>query len=285
MALHHQVEVDLVGVELGAVDADELALAADRDAATAAHPGAVDHDRVERHDGRDLVLLGHQRDELHHDRGPDGDHQVGLAALVDELLERVGDDALHAEAAVVGGVDHLVRLGLHLGPEDDEPLVAATEDRHDVIAGFLERAGDRQHGRDAGAAADADAGAEVLDVGRLAERPHHLDRVAGLHGAHLHRRLADLLDDQRDGAGLGVVVGDGQRDALAVLVHEHDDELAGLVLARDLGGLDDVALEGGCDLFFGNDLSHWAPSKKRRRGPAGCDRSILHTLQNPFKLK
>ena len=44
---------------------------------------------------------------------------------------------------------------------------------------------------------------------------------------HLARGLADRLDDQRDRAALAVEVGDGQRDALAVLVEHDDDELPG----------------------------------------------------------
>src|SRR5579864_3209319 len=47
VAEREQVEVDLVGVELRAVDAGEYGLAAYGDAAAAAHSGAVDHDRIE----------------------------------------------------------------------------------------------------------------------------------------------------------------------------------------------------------------------------------------------
>ena len=46
------VEVDPVGVEVGSVDACEAGLAVDGDPARAAHAGAVDHDRVERHHRR-----------------------------------------------------------------------------------------------------------------------------------------------------------------------------------------------------------------------------------------
>jgi hypothetical protein len=53
--------------------------------------------------------------------------------------------------------------------------------------------------------------------------------------AHLHGGLAHLLEDERDGAGLAVEVGDGQRDALAVLVDAHDDELPGLALRATWG--------------------------------------------------
>ena len=47
-------EVDLVAVEFGAVDAGEFRLAADGDAAAAAHAGAVHHDGVEGDDGGDV---------------------------------------------------------------------------------------------------------------------------------------------------------------------------------------------------------------------------------------
>ena len=51
-------EVDLVGVELGAVDAGVAGLAVDAHPAATAHAGAIDHDRVERHDRGHLVRRG-----------------------------------------------------------------------------------------------------------------------------------------------------------------------------------------------------------------------------------
>jgi len=44
---------------------------------------------------------------------------------------------------------------------------------------------------------------------------------------HFARRLADRLDDQRDGAARAIVVRDRQRDALSVLAGHDDDELPG----------------------------------------------------------
>src|SRR5665811_1561890 len=54
---HQQIEVDLVPVELGSVDADEPGLAADADPAAAAHAGAVNHDRVEADERLDAIRL------------------------------------------------------------------------------------------------------------------------------------------------------------------------------------------------------------------------------------
>src|SRR4051812_45713981 len=49
------------------------------------------------------------------------------------------------------------------------------------------------------------------------------------------RGLADRLHDHVNRALRGVGTGDGQRDALAVIVQSHDHKLAGLLLAGDPG--------------------------------------------------
>src|ERR1051326_6799120 len=56
VALREDAEIDVVRVELRTVDAGELALVADQDAAAAAHPGAVDHDGVEADDGVNVLV-------------------------------------------------------------------------------------------------------------------------------------------------------------------------------------------------------------------------------------
>ena len=103
--------------------------------------------------------------------------------------------------------------------------------------------------------------AEALDLRGLPERADHVaDRVAGSEGVQQLRRLADALDDDRDVPALGVRVRDRERDALAVLVDADDDELAGLALARDAGGLDaeelDVGGEEACFDYLKHDLSN-----------------------------
>ena len=67
--LDDAVPVDLMPVEFWAVHAGELGLAADRQAAAAAHTSPINHDGVHGHDGPDAIGpcgLGHA---LHHDVG------------------------------------------------------------------------------------------------------------------------------------------------------------------------------------------------------------------------
>ena len=90
--------------------------------------------------------------------------------------------------------------------------------------------------RDAGTAADADHGADPLDLLGLAQRTAQvLDGVT-----HAERRqhggaLADDLEDDGDGAVGRVAVRDGERHPLPRVVDAQYDELSRADLARDLG--------------------------------------------------
>jgi hypothetical protein len=98
-------EVDLVGVELGPVDAGEAHPSADGHPAPAAHPGPVDHDRVERHDRADAEgprQFGHR---LHHGHRSGGVDERGAVA------EHVGQSVGHQPAAALAAV-----LGAHHDP-------------------------------------------------------------------------------------------------------------------------------------------------------------------------
>ena len=96
------------------------------------------------------------------------------------------------------------------------------------------------HGRDADAAADAHdmaRGLAVLaaDGGGAAKRPENRrDIVAFVQLGQLHGGRPHGLEDQCDRSRHGIRVADCQRDPLAKLVIDHqDDELPRLALARD----------------------------------------------------
>ena len=108
-----------MAVELGTFDADEAHPAVDDDTAAAAHPCAVYHDRVERHERMYVVrmyvvLLRGQGAELHHHGRADGDHAVGLPVTA-QLIERLGDKTLATIGAVVGDDDGIGVDALHAG--------------------------------------------------------------------------------------------------------------------------------------------------------------------------
>ena len=165
---HHAVEINLVGIELRSIDADELSLSADDRAAAAAHARTIDHDRVERDNRLDAEGTRRLGAELHHDRRPDRDDAVGRRGRLAHLLQRNRHNALAAVGAVVRHHDHLVRNGLHLVLHDDEALVAVADDDRHLVAGLLEGLDNRVERRRAEAAAHADDMAEVLDFGRVA---------------------------------------------------------------------------------------------------------------------
>ena len=155
-------------------------------------------------------------------------------------MQRGGDQARLAIAAVVGADDEIVGDGAELVLPEHQVLASKTHDRRGAVADLLEGAQLRVDRRDAQAAADEDDMADLGDVLRQAERTDEvLERVALLIAvAHFARGLAERLHHDGDGATVAVVIGDGQRDALGAVVKANHDEMAGLGRSRDIRRLD-----------------------------------------------
>ncbi len=170
--------------------------------------------------------------------------------------------------AVVGRDDQLVRYRGHLVLEDEEALGPRADDRDELVAGPLQGLRDRIDRRDADAAADADDGAEVLDLALASQRPDHVeDALTESVGRHLLRRGADRLEDDRDEARLPVEVGDRQRDPLRVVVGAEDDELSRRHGVRDVGAIELPELDVGGEVARFDDL---VPRPGRALGGFGC---------------
>ncbi len=232
-------EVDRMRVEVRTVDTRELHLAADADAARAAHAGAVDHDRVER-DER-LHVMGPRRlgARTHHRHRPDRDDEIRPLAF-EQLGERRRDETRPAGAAVVRADDERVApLGEPVLPEH-EVGAAKTDDAGRAIARLLERPQLRIHRRDAEAAADQHDVPDALDVLRQAERPDEIGKrvTLGVIVAHGARRLAERLHDHGHRAARAVEIGHGERNALAALGESQHHEMTGLGRLRDVGRVD-----------------------------------------------
>ena len=259
LAAGELVEVDVVGVELGTVDAGELGLAADRHAAAAAHAGAVDHEGVQG-DGRGDPIgtreIGHG---LHHGHRADSVDRLRPRAVrgVEQALERRRDEAGLAEGAVFGGQQQLAGDGAELVAQHDIRGAAPADDGDELVAGAGQRLGERVEHGGAGAAAHTDDLAHLGDVRGPAERSGDvLQGLAGGHGHDVLRAAPYGLDDQGDGAGRRIVVGDREGDALAVGSGAHDDELSGLAGAGYARRQDDHAVQAGSDLFVAEDFEH-----------------------------
>ncbi len=148
----------------------------------------------------------------------------------------------------------------HLVFPEEQFLVARAHDGDDMVAGSLQVAGDGVHRCDAHAACHAHHRAVVFDLGGVAQRPGDgVEAIADVHGAHLHRGLAHFLEDQRDRAGDRVVVGDGERDALPLLIGDDDDKLTRLRVARDVRRFDDHQLGHVAENLFFENLVHGFP--------------------------
>ena len=75
------IKVDLVAVKLRTVHAGKLGLTANSDPAASAHPGAVQHDRVEADQGLDFEFVGDIAASLHHRHRTDTYSQSDILML------------------------------------------------------------------------------------------------------------------------------------------------------------------------------------------------------------
>ena len=112
-------------------------------------------------------------------------------------------------------------------------------------------------------------GEELNEVGGLAEGAGEIEEeVAFLEGVDFFRGTADGLGDDGHGAGCGVIVADGQGDALAELVDAYDDELAREGRFGHTRGEDLHLGDGGRKEAFAYDLEHNLSNDYGRSPPA-----------------
>ena len=234
-ARHQVVEVDQVAVEVGAVDAGELHLVADLDAAAAAHAGAVDHHRVQADDGADAVRPRRLGAALHHHRRADRDHLVDVGMARDRLLEAGGDAALQAGASRRRCRRSARRTRRRTCPARTSGRGCGSRSRRSPwrpARGTRGPAGTpaprpaRRRRRPPSSACRCGWECPSARPARTASVPTWQSRRIScvvLPTAWITRVMVPAL---------AVEVGQRQRDALAVLVGHHDDELAGLGGAR-----------------------------------------------------
>ena len=243
-ALDERVEINLMRVEVGAVNARKLCLAADDDTAAAAHTGTVDHDRIEGNDGFDAVGAGDLGEELHHDVRADSYDAVKLRLTlfdvsIDLLLEILGGEALFAVGAVVGAHDELVGSSLELVLQDDDVGASEACDKCDVDTFFVHFLCDGVCDSTADAAADDADLLQAIHLGSFTEGAHKVgDIIAFLDSVQHLGGAAGGLDHDGHGAFFTVIARDGNRGAFALLIQTEYDELTCLGVLCDQRSFD-----------------------------------------------
>ena len=172
-ALEHFIPVNQGAIELRTVDADELRLATNGQTAGTAHTRTIDHDGVQRHFAGDVMLLGGEVRELHHDRRTDGKNLV-YVFLFDELLDTDSHHALLAIRAIVGHDDDLVRRLAYLIFQYNKILGTASHDAEHTVALGFQGLDDGQHGSYAQSATCTNHGSVVLDASRVTQRTNNI---------------------------------------------------------------------------------------------------------------
>ncbi len=87
-----------------------------------------------------------------------------------------------------------------------------------MVTSQLERFGDRVGNRRADTTANHSNPAEVFDLGWISKGSQNImNGLARLECVEHHGAFPDGLDDQRDRAGFGVMVNNGQRNTLTTI--------------------------------------------------------------------
>ncbi len=260
LARQQLLEVDQVAVEIRAIDAGKLDLAAHGDAARAAHAGAVHHDRVERDHGLHAERPRRLDAGIHHRHRTNRDHEIRLVVFQD-VLQRGGDEAGPAIAAIIGADEQVVGMVAEFVFPEHQVLGAEAHDRGGAIAGRLETTQLRIDRRDAETAPDQHDMADLVDMLRQTQRADEIRKLVAFVEvvAHLVRGLAERLHDQGDRAAFAVIVGDRQRDALAPIVKAQHHEMSGQRRMSDIGGVDFPEESRVGKGFTANDRIHSSP--------------------------
>ena len=160
-------------VKLRTVNTHELGFASDSDAASTAHSCSVNHYGVERHICRYIVFLCQQAAELHHDCGTDGKALVNFLSL-NNLLDSDSHNTFLTIASVVSHYNDFVGMFAHLVLEDDKFFCSAGKYRYYTVSCGFESLYDWKHRSYAHTTSGTNHGAEVLNMGGLAERSDYV---------------------------------------------------------------------------------------------------------------
>ena len=177
--LEHLVPVDKSSVKLRTIDANKLCLSSDSESAGTAHTCSVHHDCIQGHFARDVMLLGCQIRELHHDRRTDGKYLIDML-LFKELLHTNGYNTLLAVTSIVSHDDYLVRTLAHLIFKNDKILRPACHNRENPVACSLQSLNNWQHWSYAKTTACTYHSAVFLDFCRIAQRANYVCHVVSL---------------------------------------------------------------------------------------------------------
>ena len=177
---------------------------------------------------------------------------------LEHLFHSHGDNTLVAVATIVGHDNHLVAGSTHFVLKDDEVLGTACQYTDHAVTGLFHGTDNGEQGGGTHTATGAQHGSILLDVSGLAQRTNHvMQTFTRFQGTDLACAVTHTLDNQRNGAGLGVTVSDGQRNAFTFFTGTDNHEMSCTARLGDEGSLNDKLGHVSRKLLFTNDFVHW----------------------------
>src|SRR5215469_206933 len=139
VSLNQHIEIHFLCVELWPVHACKLTLSSYQHAASAAHSRPVNHDRVQAHNGVNLLFTRQIGDCLHHRNRAHCQHEADRLSRLEQLPQFVRDQPLLSITSVICRHVQLVADRSHLLFQNHQVPVAPAHNRQHTISRSFQR--------------------------------------------------------------------------------------------------------------------------------------------------
>src|SRR5574344_2606284 len=258
-AHHHVVPVNLVSVEVRSVYAHELCLTTNVHTAATAHSCSVDHDCVQRNNGMYFVRLCCLACELHHDWRSNCDYFSRWSLRLALLFKRNGNKTFCSCSAVVCHDDYFISNLLHLFNEDEQILIASTNNHSNIVASFFERLNDWVTRSHTNTAAHYNNWSVILfNLRRISERAKNSTKlITRFFLRKLIRCCANCLEHQSNPSFFSISICNSKRNALTKIdVELNKHKLTGFAVFRNVSSLNSHVIHVLRELFLFKNLVH-----------------------------
>ena len=177
--LQHFIKVHLVSVKFRTINTYKLGLSANSDTAGTAHTGTVNHDCIQRHFCRNLILLGQQTNKLHHNGRTNGKTFVHLFAL-DNFFHTFRYQSFLAIRSVISHNNYLIRTFTHFLLQDNQFLGTSGQYSDHTISCSLQCLHNRQHRSYTYTTSGTNYRTEIVNMRCFSQRAYHIRNIITL---------------------------------------------------------------------------------------------------------
>ena len=257
-ALHDLIKVHKVSVKIRPIHAGELCFTAHGHTAAAAHARAINHDTVHADNSFDSVFFCQIADGFHHGKRADGYNEIIFGASFDVFFQGIRDKTFVPVGTVICHQIKVIAGSTHFVFQNDDIFVAEAGNHVDFCAEIVQGLGLRIRNGTARTAADDSGIVVTFQLRGLAERTDEIQNaVALVQRIEQHGCFANLLKNNIDCSRFSVIISDGQRNSLSILIDAQNNKLSGLRFMSNIGRSNAHLGHTVVQALFLQDLKHF----------------------------